>query len=454
MLATRTGLVATDSRDASWFSTNKQLRQQQHQRGNTGNIGFNRRFGSSRSGSSSTALPLHSNSFGALTDDADLKKYTFSVVRKLSGGGTTDDTKLPPLKRELISWTRIEPTHDPVHGCPIERSSHGVSICNDGTKLLVLGGEHIARTPIDGSIAYWAADLVDNDSNKWQWRLITSVERPSDRIAHEQAVYNDSIVYIFGGRSGIGMDEEPLNDLWKLDCSGPPGTERWSKVEVLGGTPPTPRSFHRMICIGDSLYVFGGCSSNGREKDLYKFDLLTRTWYDLGPSPLLRGRGGPTMIPIDGGTKIGIISGFAGEETSDGHVFDIQTGKWDESLIDNAAMRPRSVCVGGSFPTIGYSIIFGGEVDPSDRGHEGAGGFANDIVVLDESSGAVLNTLANDDGDDNKDDPSWPTTRGWSDSATMRQQHGGKLYFFGGLTGNDESPQRLDDLWVLTIHKT
>ena len=33
-----------------------------------------------------------------------------------------------------------------------------------------------------------------------------------------------------------------------------------------------------------------------------------------------------------------------------------------------------------------YLLVFGGEVDPSSKGHEGAGGFANDEILIDEDS--------------------------------------------------------------------
>ena len=317
----------------------------------------------------------------------------------------------------------------------------------NGTRLIVLGGEHVARTPIEGANAYWAADSTGDGA--WQWRLLTASDAPPDRIAHAQAVHKDC-VYVFGGRAGITMEEKAMNDLWKLDCSGAAGTETWSPVEAKGGDAPEARSFHRMICIGNSLYVFGGCTaSHGRANDLHRFDLETSTWHALGSS-LLRGRGGPNLLPFSGGKKVGVVAGFAGEETADGHLFDLAASKWDDKLLEAELkdMRPRSVCVCGSFPSLGYSVIFGGEVDPSDRGHEGAGAFENDVVVLDEATGAFIISLKK------TDEASWPQTRGWSDAATVDAGNGtGHFYIFGGLSGDDKNPERLDDLWLLTITK-
>jgi len=164
---------------------------------------------------------------------------------------------------------------------------------------------------------------------------------------------------------------------------------------------------------------------------------------------LLRGRGGPSLFPISKGQKLAVVAGFAGEETKDGHVFDLSTNTWNEQLLQLDNMRPRSVCVSGSFPSLGVSVIVGGEVDPSDKGHEGAGGFENDVVILD---GKTVNYQGNlTMTDDNKN---WPGQRGWADADVVDQGNGhGFLYLFGGLSGDDENPTRMDDLWKLDLEQ-
>jgi hypothetical protein len=245
------------------------------------------------------------------------------------------------------------------------------------------------------------------------------------------------------------MDEQPMNDLWVWDSSD----LQWSPVVPQNASEiPAPRSFHRMICLGSALYVFGGCGTDGRLNDLHKFDIPSKTWCNLGSSSLLRGRGGPNVIPVASGQRIAIVAGFAGEETNDGHVFDLLNTSWHEKALHLEKLRPRSVCVTGSFPSCGVSVIFGGEVDPSDRGHEGAGGFTNDIVVLDESTGKLQETILPPPS--SQEGTAWPGPRGWSDAASTDQGNGsGLLYIFGGLSGDDTDPKRLDDLWKLEINK-
>ncbi|OEU06467.1 galactose oxidase [Fragilariopsis cylindrus CCMP1102] len=350
-------------------------------------------------------------------------------------------------------WSQINPIPDPNHGVPCERSSHGLSLIKNGTILFLHGGEQVARTPVEASQTTWIAVQVECNKDVWAWRCIGTDVCPPARVAHAQAVYKDSQIYIFGGRAGISMGEAAMNDLWRLDSS----SRTWTLVKPdleHGDAPPEVRSFHKMVCIGSSLYVFGGCGVNGRLADLHRFDIRKKTWHTLSPSSLLKGRGGANFLPFASSKLLGVVGGFAGQESNDGHLFDIETQQWQEQDINKklTGLRPRSVCVSASFPSLGVSVIFGGEVDPSEKGHEGAGGFENDLVLLEEKTGTYISTDPSDE--------SFPETRGWSDGASIDDEYdgssgggGGKLYIYGGLSGNDTKPRRLDDLWCLNISK-
>jgi hypothetical protein len=54
---------------------------------------------------------------------------------------------------------------------------------------------------------------------------------------------------------------------------------------------------------------------------------------------------------------------------------------------DSNLFRARSVCPHVTLPGAGVMVLSGGEVSISDKGHEGAGDFASDLVVLDASTG-------------------------------------------------------------------
>ena len=363
---------------------------------------------------------------------------------------STTSKAIPKLR---LTWTRITPAADPSHspGAPIARSSHGISLLHNPRRIFVYGGEHEARTPIAPDQAAWQVNL---DEPQPQWRKVDCRHGPSPRIAHAQAVDPaTNTVYVFGGRAGILMKEQAMNDLWSFKDGVwteiiPSSTSSSSNDSAPPADVPCPRSFHRMICLDNQLYVFGGCGAAGRLADLHKFDLATYTWEAL-PVSSLRGRGGPNLMALRDGQALAVIAGFAGEETKDGQVYEIKNKTWSEGLMETELqdMRPRSVCVSGSLPSARVSIIFGGEVNPSDRGHEGAGGFANDVCLLDETTGAFLESVRNDAVD-------WPQERGWAAGAVSDNGNGtGELHLFGGLSGDDTSPLRLDDFWRLDIVK-
>eukprot|EP00984_Skeletonema_dohrnii_P021604 scaffold10845_cov103-Skeletonema_dohrnii-CCMP3373.AAC.1 len=230
---------------------------------------------------------------------------------------------------------------------PLPRSSHGLSIIHNGSLLVLYGGEHIARTPIHNpSQVLWLAKRM-NGTESWQWIAPTTNDAitPPSRVAHAQAAVGNTI-YIFGGRNGIEMGENAMNDMWMLTLHDETTTTatitaKWTQINASSNdTPsdvlPEARSFHKMIAIGSNLYMFGGCgAASGRLNDLWKFDTLTHKWTNLGVSHVLRGRGGPNILSLAHDEKIGIVGGFAGEETNDGHVYGISSssdgvGSWEE----------------------------------------------------------------------------------------------------------------------------
>ena len=64
-----------------------------------------------------------------------------------------------------------------------------------------------------------------------------------------------------------------MNDLWVYYTE----QDIWEQVECMGEIPES-RSFHKMICVENYLYVFGGCGVQNRLNDLYQFDIMTKNW--------------------------------------------------------------------------------------------------------------------------------------------------------------------------------
>ena len=326
----------------------------------------------------------------------------------------------------------------------LPRSSHGVSIVHlEGKNMLVVyGGENVARTPLDSKI-----NTLNIDENReelsWVEAKPSSGENiPEPRVAHAQASIGTK-VYIFGGRQSITMDEAPLNDLYSFDLA----TKIWENISVpSSGSVPSPRSFHKMVSVGKKLYIFGGCGAGGRMADLHSYDVETKSWTALSTGNIeIPGRGGAGFMPSADGKYLFIVGGFAGKEMNDVYRYDIEAQtmskiyEQDDDQETNP-LRPFSVSCGGVLH--GLIHYFGGEVNPSQKGHEGAGGFSNEVQVLDGSTGKM-------DGKAVAISGQAPRDRGWTDAAVLREHGEDKLVVFGGLSGDDSNPIRLNDVWVL-----
>ena len=217
-------------------------------------------------------------------------------------------------------------------------------------------------------------------------------------------------------------------------------------------------------------------------------------WTQL-PSPEgLRGRGGASFEASAGRggddaatATLAVVAGFAGEETNDIRIFSPSAAAWSEpastewlrerSVASSFALAPSSFLAGsgkvaaaaaaaaaaagtaaggggGGKDTIQEKkgndndervvVVFGGEVDPSSKGHEGAGSFANDVVAVRARSGAEVLV----DVKASESTQALPQARGWADGAALNDSLG---VVFGGLTGDDANPVRLGDTWFLRV---
>jgi len=317
---------------------------------------------------------------------------------------------------------------------PIDRSSHAISVV--GNSLYLFGGEHTARTPVPSTL-----HVLDMNSSEPKWKTEEVIgSPPSPRFGHAQATIGDCI-YVFGGRAGLQIDELLMNDMHKFDTK----TRTWTAVETKG-EPPSERSFHQMVALKNKLYVFGGCPAKGRLADLYLFDPQTSQWTKL-PQASMEGRGGAAfaavgVFPSWGEGKLMVLGGFAGDqceghEVGDIWEFDVATQTW--SCLSETVKPPRSVaCCEGVGTRV---LLFGGELQPSDRGHEGAGAFSSETQIFDASNSMKLAC----DGKGK----TGPPPRGWSASAGWGS---GKVVVAGGLAGDDANPLRMMDVWIAELN--
>ena len=145
--------------------------------------------------------------------------------------------------------------------------------------------------------------------------------------------------------------------------------------------------------------------------------------------------------------KLFLIGGFSGQELSDVHVYDLNKRQGWEEVSGGQPLRPCSVfACGVSYQRSAgedshetgndWIVAFGGEVDPSDLGHAGAGNYS------DETFG--LNPAKLWEGWKKLDvGGKAPSPRGWLASTSC----------VGGVAlhgGNAPDNSRLDDMYILT----
>uniref|UniRef100_A0A0G4IBM0 Uncharacterized protein n=1 Tax=Chromera velia CCMP2878 TaxID=1169474 RepID=A0A0G4IBM0_9ALVE len=322
---------------------------------------------------------------------------------------------------------------------PSPRSSH--VMCAVGSSLYVFGGESKPRTPIDNVM--YKFDILNE-----VWEAVSSADdenAPSPRLAACGAAVGQ-LLFILGGQlseeASIQMGSGASDELFCFNTE----TLKWSKITDCKGTPPPPTTYATACSHKGVFYVFGGCTTEGRSNHLYAFDVASSTWSQLATPEGCRGRGGTSLVPC-GKDKLAVVCGFAGEETNDVWLYDIPTGRWTELQVvgDWPKRSVMSVC---SFPeTPNLILSFGGEIDPSDKGHAGAGRFTDRAWLLDISAGAATQCSLSG---------VVPEARGWTPGCSLKlvESRSGEAGRGSGLAifgGNSLSNARLGDFFLLSL---
>lgn len=125
-------------------------------------------------------------------------------------------------------------------------------------------------------------------------------------------------------------------------------------------------------------------------------------------------------MPSTDGKKLFVVGGFTGSESNAVFSFDLVKKEWNQVYQEgNKQITPFSVsrdCLVGD-----KLVLFGGEINPSDKGHQGAGNFTNKILVLDGTTGKIVYQKISEDN--------LPEARGWASAASWRNN---KMIVFGG----------------------
>ncbi|XP_042037108.1 acyl-CoA-binding domain-containing protein 6-like isoform X1 [Salvia splendens] len=177
----------------------------------------------------------------------------------LIGGKTesvSDRVSVWAFDMEAECWSLIEAKGD----IPTARSGHTVVRAN--SVLILFGGDDTKRRKLN--------DLHMFDLKSLTWLpLHCTGPRPCSRSNHIAALYNDKILFVFGGAS----KSRTLNDLYSLDFEA----MVWTRIKVHG-FHPSPRAGCSGALCGTKWYITGGGSKKKRPAETLIFDVLKYTW--------------------------------------------------------------------------------------------------------------------------------------------------------------------------------
>ncbi|RZC55533.1 hypothetical protein C5167_014392 [Papaver somniferum] len=157
---------------------------------------------------------------------------------------------------ETECWSLMEARGE----IPVSRSGH--SVTRAGSVLILFGGEDAKGRKLN--------DIHMFDLKSLMWLpLHYTGSKPSPRSNHVAALYDDRILFIFGGSS----KSRTLNDLYSLDFE----TMIWTRIK-LRGFHPSPRAGSCGILCGNKWYIAGGGSKKKRHADTLVLDVLKLEW--------------------------------------------------------------------------------------------------------------------------------------------------------------------------------
>jgi hypothetical protein len=329
------------------------------------------------------------------------------------------------------------------------------------------------------------SDLWRFDISLEKWEEVNDGQNPGGRTDHSMIFEpSSSNIYLFGG-----SDESNLfNDVWIFNTS----SELWELVHSGKGTAPTPRRGCGMIYDSEhhQILVFGGTDFSIYYNDIWKFDLLTKSWFKLTvgmPKPSVR----TDLDMVYDGTNnyIYMFGGFDGTNYRDDFwKFDVGIGAWSQitplglkkpldrsfhkMIFDN--QNGRIYLFGGLYLTISdvkeYRADFWYYDIAGNQWHQPEDGNApsprsSHAMILDSTkneiyiSGGYSNEMHEDlwryKIDQNRWDSIYDSSPVQSPSIRNGQgfvfDHvGNNLYYFGGYY-NDGQPHYRKDMWKFDL---
>jgi len=225
------------------------------------------------------------------------------------------------LDLKTLSWNHI----DKFNGNLPTESGLGSFVCVSDEKLLFFGsygnwGKQYLTTDL---MPVYEFDVVKSTCS----RIKISGDNPPAMFLSSVTKGKDDCIYIFGG--GIRQDTPYYNDMYKFD----PKRNTFSRINTYG-EKPSPRLGHTATVIGENIYIFGGRTPSGYNKEFYCFNIFNSTWSKLNTDSSLEPCEGLSSAVIDD-SKIVFFGGLRRDKSNIFYgkviVFDLETNCWYEA---------------------------------------------------------------------------------------------------------------------------
>jgi N-acetylneuraminic acid mutarotase len=169
--------------------------------------------------------------------------------------------------------------------------------CADAAVVAVEGGRTVLY--IGGQCSDSFPGIDDGPGQLWSYSVLdNSWQRLSDlpaRLHGHSAVAVQNQVWVFGGRLQTG---EEVSSLYRYDLL----TDTWQEVGLSSSEWPSPRYGHQAVVIGRQMLILGGIDTPFFPRslgDIWSFDLVKQVWNQLEEYETGLARMAAVALPAD-----------------------------------------------------------------------------------------------------------------------------------------------------------
>lgn len=190
-----------------------------------------------------------------------------------------EEDLIQTLEEYRKRWETEHKTTEETADIPSRRANASLTACPvNSNQLWLYGGEFF-----DGTNCYFYPELFRYNTEKNEWKKLSSPTQPSPRSAHQivASPAGGGKLWLFGGEyaSPSGTSFHHFRDLWAFDIA----SKAWERYDTK--VRPSARSGHRMALWKHYIVLFGGFHDTGIRttylQDLWIWDTQEYRWHEV-----------------------------------------------------------------------------------------------------------------------------------------------------------------------------